>query len=167
MLGNFRKKIRRFKSLLFTSFAKLTIQGRVIFKANGFTKLSKTTHLGENCHFNGFIINGAGNVVIGDNFHSGENCRLITENHNYNGVRLPYDSTNVIKDISIGDNVWLGRDVTILGGVEIGEGVIIQAGSVVTSSIPPLAIAGGHPAREFSRRDEEHYFELKKAQLFQ
>jgi len=158
--------IKKVKSAFYTRLAALTTNSRSKFKANGFTKLSKHTALGINCHFNGMVINGKGKVKIGDNFHSGGNCRMITENHNYNGSQLPYDSTNILKDIVIEDNVWLGRDVTVLAGVKIGEGAIVQACSVVTSNISALAIAGGHPAVEFSRRDEKHYIKLKKLKRF-
>lgn len=41
--------------------------------------------------------------------------------------------------------------------VKIGDGAIIQAGSVVCKDIPPYAIAGGHPAIPFKYRSEEHY----------
>ena len=56
----------------------------------------------------------------------------------------------------------MGSRVTILGNTTIGEGSIIQAGSVVVNDIPPLSIAGGHPATVFSKRDEVHYNECKK-----
>lgn len=49
----------------------------------------------------------------------------------------------------------------MLGGITLGEGCIIQAGSVVTSSIPKFAIAGGAPARVFKMRDVAHYERLK------
>ena len=51
--------------------------------------------------------------------------------------------------------------VIVLGGVTIGEGAIIQAGSVVVNDIPKYAIAGGHPAKVFAARDIAHYEELK------
>ncbi|MGL6051576.1 MAG: DapH/DapD/GlmU-related protein, partial [Aeromonas salmonicida] len=88
-------------------------------------------------------------------------------NHNYDeGVALPYDNTYVSKDVIIEDQVWLGRGVTILSGVKIGEGAIIQAGSVVVSDIPKCAIAGGHPAKVFKYRDLEHYERLKEEGQF-
>ena len=121
------------------------------------------TYLGNNCHFNGMQISGGGRVTIGDNFHSGSSCMMIAQNHNITGGALPYDNTYILKDIEIGDNVWLGNRVIILGGVKIGEGAIIQAGSVVVSDIP---IAGGHPAVVFSHRDSEHYFRLKNEEKF-
>lgn len=53
-----------------------------------------------------------------------------------------------------------------IGGVVIGEGAIIQAGSVVVSDVPDCAIAGGHPAKVFSYRNKEHYYQLKKEKRF-
>jgi acetyltransferase-like isoleucine patch superfamily enzyme len=51
------------------------------------------------------------------------------------------------KPIVIGDNVWLGARVTVLKGVTIGNGTVVAAGSVVTTSLPEKVIAAGVPAR--------------------
>ena len=103
-------------------------------------------------------IQGHGRVVIGNNFHSGIDCMIITDIHNYDkGKAIPYDDTILSKDVIIKDNVWLGNKVMILPGVTIEEGAIIQAGSVVVNNIPKYAIAGGHPAKVFKYRDKEHY----------
>jgi len=60
---------------------------------------------------------GRGKVCIGNYFHSGEGCILISENHNYDqGSRIPYDNTVIEKPITIGDYVWIGSRVIILGG---------------------------------------------------
>lgn len=134
---------------------------------HGFTRINSNTYLGNHVGFNGMKIIGQGKVIIGDYFHSGEDCIMITENHNYdNGSRLPYDTTVIKKDVTIGDCVWIGSRVTILGGISIGEGAVIQAGSVVVKDIPPLAVAGGNPANVFKYRDAAHYYELKKKNLF-
>jgi acetyltransferase-like isoleucine patch superfamily enzyme len=131
-------------------------------RANGPTSLTKNTFLGSNVHFNGLVIAGRGKVIIGDNFHSGPDCLLITENHNFDrGNAIPYDNTYIYKEIEIGDNVWLGSRVIVLGGVKIGDGAIIQAGSCVVNDIPSCAIAGGHPAKVFSQRNIAHYERLK------
>lgn len=131
-------------------------------RVNGPCYISKYTSLGKNVSFNGMRIGGRGQVKIGDNFHSGVGCKIITQIHNYEGDALPYDNKLLGKDTLIGDNVWLGDDVTVLGGVRIGEGAIIQAGSVVVNDIPDCAIAGGHPARVFKKRDLVRYTRLKK-----
>jgi acetyltransferase-like isoleucine patch superfamily enzyme len=135
-------------------------------KVNGKSRVTCNTVLGENVNFNGMQIVGQGNVEIGNNFHSGTGCQMITQFHNYEGEEIPYDSTYIYRDIKIGDNVWLGNRVIILGGVTIGEGVIIQAGSVVVSDIPDCGIAGGHPAQVFKYRDKAHYYKLKNEGKF-
>ena len=110
---------------------------------------------------------GNGALTIGDNFHAGSGCEIITAHHNYDdGDAIPYDDTFINESVNIGDNVWFGIDVTVLGGVSIGEGAVIQAGSVVTSDIPRGAIAGGHPATVFEERDMDHYEAMKAAGNF-
>ena len=130
-------------------------------RVNGWSKVNGATHLGDNVNFNGLTIVGRGEVRVGDNFHSGPECLLITDIHNYEGDALPYDATYIVRSIEIGDNVWLGSRVTVRGGATIGEGAIIQAGSTVVSDIPACAIAGGHPAKVFKHRDRAHYDRLK------
>ena len=137
------------------------------FKVNGKSYTTPKTTLGDNVNFNGMKIQGNGNVVIGDNFHSGIECMIITSIHNYDsGNAIPYDDTIISKDVIIEDNVWLGNRVIVLGGVRIGEGAIIQAGSVVVSDIEKYAIAGGHPAKVFKNRNIDHYEKLKKEKKF-
>lgn len=134
---------------------------------NYHSPVTNKTHFGDNVHSNGLEVQGNGSVYIGNNFHCGEHCLIMTSNHNYDkGVALPYDNTYVSKDVIIEDQVWLGRGVTILSGVTISEGAIIQAGSVVVSNIPKCAIAGGHPAKVFKYRNFEHYNHLKENEKF-
>ena len=58
-------------------------------------------------------------------------------------------------DVVIGNDVWVGREATILSGVTIGDGAVIGAKSLVTSSVPPYAIVAGNPARLVRRRFDE------------
>ena len=51
------------------------------------------------------------------------------------------------KPITIGNNVWFGGNVTVLGGVEIGDNTVIGAGSVVTKNIPAKSVAVGNPCK--------------------
>lgn len=133
----------------------------------GHTRLSNTTHLGKNPNFNGLIVNGIGKVTIGDNFHSGTGCLIITSIHNYDfGTKIPYDATHIEKPVAIGDNVWIGDRVTILGEVTIGEGAIVQAGAVVIKDVPVGAIVGGNPAQVFKYRNLDHYNDLKSKKMF-
>lgn len=81
------------------------------------------------------------------------------------GDKIPYDHTTIVKDIIIGENVWFGMNVTVMW-VSIGEGAIVQAGSVVVNNIPACAIAGGHPAKVFSYRGKVKYDDLKVRKQF-
>lgn len=129
-------------------------------RVNYKSSFTKFTEIGTDCHFNGMKIEGRGTVRFGDHFHSGREILVITEFHNYEGTRLPYDSTTIVKDVTIERNVWIGTRVTLLGEVRIGEGAIVQAGSVVVKDVPPLAIVGGAPAKVFKMRDKDHYERL-------
>ncbi len=169
MLKKILKKIyRELKKIFFGYLIRKkakSINGKIYI--NGYSKVNKNTELGKNVHMNGLKIYGTAKVVIGDNFHSGFGCELITDFHNYeNAEKLPYDDKYIYKNIMIEDNVWLGSRVMILGGVTIGEGAIIQAGSVVVNNIPKYGIAGGHPAKVFKMRNIEHYENLKKDKKF-
>ena len=131
------------------------------FVCINYSTVTRKTIIKDCVNFNGMRVLGGGNVVFGNHFHSGEECLIITHNHNYEGDLIPYDTTYTHKDVIIGDCVWLGSRVTILPGTVIGEGAIIQAGAVVHGEIPPFAIAGGNPAKVFKYRDIEHYKKLQ------
>lgn len=151
---------------LFTLLAGPGRHGASRARVNGFSRFNKRTALGENFNTNGLIIYGGGKVTIGKNFHSGGNVKIYTSSHNYNGSMAPYDRSLIEYEIFIGDQVWLGSNVTIVGNVHIGEGAIIQVGSVVSSDIPRCAIAGGNPARAFKSRNIEAYESNKRAGRF-
>lgn len=70
-------------------------------------------------------------------------------------------------NVMIEDNVWVGADVYIMNDVEIGEGAICAAGSVVTKNVPPYAIVGGVPARIIKYRfDEQTIEQLLELKIF-
>ena len=51
--------------------------------------------------------------------------------------------------------MWIGANAVICGGVTIGEGSVIGAGSVVTKDIPPMVVAAGNPCRVIREVKEE------------
>jgi acetyltransferase-like isoleucine patch superfamily enzyme len=72
----------------------------------------------------------------------------------YNKWVSPIDFEEGLK-ISIGNDVWVGRNCTIMDGVTIGDGAVIATGAIVTKHIPPYAIAGGVPAKIIKYRFDE------------
>lgn len=59
------------------------------------------------------------------------------------------------KRVEIGNDVWVGTNAVIMGGVKIGDGAIVAAGAVVTKDVPPYAIVGGVPAKVIKYRFDE------------
>lgn len=163
-----KRLVRKLKRWLFSTLVRRSAgqcYGRV--RANFYTRVTKNTILGDNVNFNGLEVRGTGRVEIGRNFHSGPGVMIISSFHNYDGgAAIPYDDTNIERETIIGDNVWIGARVIILGGVTIGEGAIVQAGAVVVKNVPDCAIVGGNPAQQFKWRDREHYYNLKKKGCF-
>jgi len=68
-------------------------------------------------------------------------------------------------DTVVGNDVWIGQNVTVMPGVHIGDGAIVASNSVVTKDIPAYHIAGGNPCRIIKKRfDDElitYLLELK------
>ena len=68
-------------------------------------------------------------------------------------------------DVEIGNDVWIGEQAMIIGGVHIADGAVVLAGAVVTKNVPPYAIVGGVPAKIIRYRyDEETISFLLQAQ---
>ena len=58
-------------------------------------------------------------------------------------------------DTVIGNDVWIGQNVTVLPGVHIGDGAIIGANSVVSKDVPPYSVAGGNPVKVIRKRFDD------------
>jgi acetyltransferase-like isoleucine patch superfamily enzyme len=55
-------------------------------------------------------------------------------------------SPDMLKSVTIGNDVWMGHNVNVMSGINVGDGAIIGAGAVVTKDVPPYAIVAGVPA---------------------
>ena len=143
------------------------IQGPIQFDYGAFTTF------GENCYANfNFTVLDICPVTIGDNVFFGPNCMLATPVHPFRyqerNIKYKEDGTayddEYAKPITIGSNCWLASNVVVIGGVTIGDGCVIGAGSVVTRDIPANSLAAGNPCRVIRniRRNCFKMFGLKK-----
>ncbi|RZJ75297.1 MAG: acyltransferase [Flavobacterium sp.] len=118
---------------------------------------------------------------VGDNFNMQEGC-IIDGSHSYhieigNNVTLApnvhilaHDASTwtfleytKIRNVKIGDRVFIGAGSIVMPGVTIGNDVIIGAGSIVTKSIPENCIYAGNPAKFMMHTDV--YIEREKAKM--
>ncbi len=114
-----------------------------------FIKIGHNVGIGEFAY-----LGGAGGLTIGNDCIVGQYFSCHPENHNFDNIDLPIRHQGVTrKGIKIGNNCWIGSKVTILDGVEIGDGCVIAAGAVVQASFPPNSVVGGVPARILKQRN--------------
>jgi acetyltransferase-like isoleucine patch superfamily enzyme len=104
---------------------------------------------------------GLGNTVIGpvnigNDVMFAQNIVVSAMNHGYEDISIPPSKQkDIIKLITIEDEVWIGANCVITIGVTIGKHSIVGAGSVVTKDIPPYCIAVGNPARVIKKYNSE------------
>jgi acetyltransferase-like isoleucine patch superfamily enzyme len=112
--------------------------------------------VGNNVAFNrGVHINAAcgGKIQIGNNSLIGPGVVMRTANHQFSRVDINIqDQGHIVADIIIGSDCWIGANAIVLGGVRIGNGSVVGAGSVVSRDIPPMSVAVGIPAKVIKNR---------------
>ena len=86
-------------------------------------------------------------VYIGNNVMIGPNTLITTVGHPLSPMKRRGYMAHA-EPVTIGNNVWIGGNVTILPGVTIGNNVVIAAGAVVTNDVPDNTLVGGVPARK-------------------
>ena len=100
----------------------------------------------------GVLISCGESLVIEDDVLIAGRCYISDNNHSFDPLGLPYREQEAdMKPTRIGAGVWLGQNVCILAGSDIGERSVIGAGSVVRGRIPPYSVAVGSPARVVKR----------------
>lgn len=93
-------------------------------------------------------LDGYGGIEFGDDSGVAVGSVLISEDHEIsNPDILIKEQPKTPGKITVGKNVWIAANCTILKGVTIGEGSVVAAGSVLTRSVPPFTLVGGNPAR--------------------
>ncbi len=110
------------------------------------TDCGKNITIGKNVFINsGCCFQDQGGITIGDRSLIGHNVVLATLNHELDPRKR---GTTHPLPISIGNDVWIGSNATILQGVTIGDGAVVAAGAVVKNDVPSNTVVGGVPAKK-------------------
>jgi acetyltransferase-like isoleucine patch superfamily enzyme len=104
----------------------------------------------------GVHIDARGGIAIGSGVLIGPNASIFSSYHDYMRTdKMMAFQDHVMAPVVIEDDVWIGANVVVCGGVRIGQGAVIGAGAVVTKDVPPMTIVGGVPARTIRGRNAE------------
>ena len=118
-------------------------------KVGAFVEIQKGASIGKNCKISShtFICEG---VHIGDGVFVGHNVSFINDLYprsvNPDGS-MQTDADWHVVETFVEDGASIGTSVTVIGGVRIGAGALVGAGSVVTKDVPPRSIVAGNPAK--------------------
>lgn len=89
-----------------------------------------------------------GPVEIGNNVNLAQGIVVTALNHNFTDCTKRIDEQGIsTAKVTIGNDVWIGANATVLPGVTIGNHCVVAAGAVVTKDVPPYSLAGGVPAK--------------------
>ncbi|MBS1673007.1 MAG: acyltransferase [Actinobacteria bacterium] len=102
------------------------------------------TYIGHRCH-----LHSVNPVRIGDRCVIADNVFVASTDHG----RVDRHAVVGTGEIAIGNDVFLGQNVVVLGGVSIGDGATVAAGAVVTRDVAAGTTVGGVPARPLRRSD--------------
>ncbi len=106
-------------------------------------KIGKNVFINACCQFQDH-----GGISIGDGCQIGHSVVFATLNH---GILPEQRQYTIPAFITLGKNVWVGSNSTILQGVNIGDNAIVAAGAVVVKDVPANTIVGGVPAKEIRK----------------
>lgn len=116
------------------SKAKIEIGARTTIGYHNFIFSSKSIKIGDDCLIAPFVY-------------------IVDSNHRFKKEKKINEQANESEAITIGKDVWIASNVTILKGVNIGDGAIIASNSVVNKNVPAYAIYGGTPAKRIGERE--------------
>ena len=125
----------------------------VYFKFDGYWEKGPSIIIGDNVFIGcGCEFNITSRITVGNDCLLGSGSRFIDHDHGFALGTLMRDQESTDRPITIGDDVWIGVNVIVLKGVQIGTGAIIAAGAIVTKSVPAYEIWGGLPAKKMGIR---------------
>ncbi len=156
ILFPFKLQIYRFKSL----GRNVRLQPDVHFSCEQNISISDNVYIGREAYFDAIS-----EIKIDEGTMIGPRFTCVSGSHNYDSNDLssiPYDNKIIDLPIVIHKNVWIGANVSVCPGTEIGEGAVIGMGTVVSGYIEPYSVVVSGKPKVIKNRNRVQYEELKK-----
>jgi len=99
------------------------------------------------------IIASKNSIEIGDYTIFAPNCYVVDHEHGFSKTDVILNQQSVLKEVRIGRDCYFGTGTVVLGGVSVGDGAILGAGSIVHSDVPAYEVWAGNPARFIRKRE--------------
>jgi acetyltransferase-like isoleucine patch superfamily enzyme len=115
--------------------------------SGGGLKVGDLSWISDDCY-----IDAQGGIEIGNQVIIGPHTNIYSSEHGILPNEPIREQHHVKKSTKIGDDVWIGANCVILGGVTISDHVIIGAGAIVTHNVPEWEIWAGNPAKKIGDR---------------
>lgn len=122
----------------------------VMLFGDGPIEIGDNVSIGNNTMI--YASKNGGGIRIGDNSQIAAQSYIIDTNHGIARNELIKNQPNTVLPISIGEDVWIAANVTIIKGSNIGDGAVIGAKSLVNGEIEPYSICVGIPAKKIKMR---------------
>lgn len=143
----YRLRLMLAKRLLASCGEDVIVKNKCYFGNGSRLRIGNRSQLGQNARFHGL-------VSIGEDVVMGPDVVMMATTHEFSDTERTIISQGEgeEKEITIGDDVWIGTRAILLPGVTIGSHSIVGAGAVVTKSVPEYCIVGGNPAKVIKHR---------------
>jgi acetyltransferase-like isoleucine patch superfamily enzyme len=130
------------KGCVISAFTKVKISGPFV--------MGRRVHIATGC----FLGAGPAGLTVGDDVLISPNCSILTGTYVIDRLDVPLQEQGTTsKGVRIGHRAWIGSNSVVLAGSDLGDNVIVSAGSVVSGTVPPNSIVRGNPAKViFTRR---------------
>jgi len=110
--------------------------------------------IGNNFSINsGALVDARGGIKIGNHVMVGPHSVIVSSRHQFEQTDVPMTSLDhVMQPVVIGDDVWIGAQAFIKGGITIGKGSVVSAGAKVMDDVQEYSIVAGIPAQIVANR---------------
>ncbi|MCH2226841.1 MAG: CatB-related O-acetyltransferase [Candidatus Caenarcaniphilales bacterium] len=141
------------------------LSSQVVFSGRGEVEIGQFSSIGDNIHFVSSNINHASDLC--STYELGPSPRVAYTEMIFEDFlsKSSVDSSLLVANCKVGNDVWIGKNVTVMNGVEIGNGCIIGMNSVVTKKCEPYGLYAGTPAKlirfRFNEKTINQLLEIK------